>query len=213
MYAYKNLSILEKTRLVPVIVLNDATGAIPLANALCAGGIPIAEVTFRTPQAAETIRRMSAEVPEILVGAGTVHSVETAQLAVSSGARFIVTAGYNEPVVYWCMERGIDVFPGCVTPSDLERLILSGLSVAKFFPAEAYGGVKVLKAFAGPYGDIRFMPTGGITEQNLSTYLAIPSVLACGGAWMVSESLVKEGNFAAITHLCRQATAVVSTPC
>lgn len=202
---YKNLELLERIRIVPVIVLSDVEKAVPLAKSLCAGGIPIAEVTFRTAQAEEILRKMSTEVPEILVGAGTVHSVETAELAVINGARFIVTAGYNEPVVDWCVEQGIDVFPGCVTPSDLERLLLRGLHVAKFFPAEAYGGIKVLKAFAGPYSNVRFMPTGGISEQNVRDYLALPAVIACGGAWMVQEKLVSEGRFDEITELCKKA--------
>ena len=207
MYQYKNTALLEAVKLVPVLALKDADKAAPLARALCAGGVPIAEVTFRTPQAAQCIRHMTEQVPEILVGAGTVHTVETARLAVQNGARFIVTAGFNEPVADWCLEQDIDVFPGCVTPSDLERLLLKGLTVAKFFPAEAYGGVKVLKAFAGPYSDVRFMPTGGITEANLKDYLALPAVLACGGAWIAPDRLIDDGQFEEITHICRQALA------
>lgn len=209
MYSYQHAATLAQVRLVPVLVLNEPDHAPPLARALCAGNIPIAEVTFRTEHAAQCIRRMADETPEILVGAGTVHSVETAQLAVQSGAKFIVTAGFNEPVVDWCLAQGVDVYPGCVTPSDLERLLLKGLHIAKFFPAEAYGGTKVLKAFAGPYSEVRFMPTGGITESNLQDYLALPSVLACGGAWMAPQELVAKGRFEEITSLCHNGIKLV----
>lgn len=210
MYRYQHMETLEQIRLVPVLVLEDADHAVPLANALVAGGIPMAEVTFRTPAAAESIRRMAAEVPEILVGAGTVHDVKTAEAAVKSGAKFIVTPGFNEPVVDWCIANHVDVYPGCTTPSDLECLLLKGLSIAKFFPAEAYGGVKVLKAFSGPYAGLRFMPTGGITQENVGDYLALSSVIACGGAWMAPESLIQAENFAEITALCKKACAGIS---
>lgn len=205
MYLYQYAHLLEQARLVPVVVLHDAGQAIELARALCTGGIAVAEVTFRTPQAAEGIRRMASAVPEILVGAGTVHNTETAKLAVENGAKFIVTAGFNEPVVDWCIANGVDVFPGCATPSDLERLLLKGLRIAKFFPAEAVGGTKVLKAFAGPYGEVRFMPTGGIHGGNVADYLSLPSVIACGGGWMVPEPQLQAGDFAGIQAACRLA--------
>lgn len=203
------LSIIENIRFVPLVVLDDAKDAVSFARALTDGGIPIAEVTFRTAAAEETITRMSREVPEILVGAGTVHSILQAEKAVQAGARFIVTPGLNPAVVRWCQERGIPVIPGTVTPSDLEVALELGLSVCKFFPAEAYGGVKTLKALAGPYADIRFMPTGGVSTANMQDYLTLSNVLAVGGSFMAPDALVKEKKWGEITQLCRSVRAAL----
>lgn len=196
------LQIIEKTRFVPLVVLDDAEDAVPFGKALIAGGIPIAEVTFRTAAAEETIRRMS-QLPELLVGAGTVHNIAQAEAAVQAGARFIVTPGMNPAVVRWCQEHEVAVVPGTVSPADLEVALELGLSVCKFFPAEAYGGVKTLKALAGPYAGIRFMPTGGVNAKNMADYLSLPNVLAVGGSFMAPDALVKEKKWDEITALCQ----------
>lgn len=203
------IEIIKQTRFVPLVVLDDANDAVSFAKALVDGGIPIAEVTFRTAAAEETMRRMSREVPEILVGAGTVHSITQAEKAVQAGARFIVTPGLNPSVVRWCQEREIAVIPGTVTPSDLEMALELGLSVCKFFPAEAYGGVNTLKALAGPYADIRFMPTGGVNTANMRDYLALPNVLAVGGSFMAPDALVKAKKWDEISALCRSVRSAV----
>ncbi len=199
------LKFISGVGLVPVIVINDSTKAVNLARALCAGGIPVAEVTFRTEAARDAIAEMAKNVPEIIVGAGTVHSVEQAEEAVDAGAKFIVTPGFNPSVVEWCLQHNIDVFPGCSSPSDIEAAIQMGLKTVKFFPAESYGGVKTLKALSGPYGNIKFMPTGGINENNVNDYLALDNVVACGGAWMAPEKLIAESEFGQITELCKSA--------
>lgn len=210
-YSYnpKIISALEKIRLVPVIVIESAEKAVPLAKALCEGGIPIAEITFRTEAAAEAMARIAEEVPEVLLGAGSVHDAKTAESAVKSGAKFIVTAGFNEAVVDWCMSNQVDVFPGCVTPSDLERLLLKGLNIAKFFPAGCYGGTDTLKSLAGPYGNIRFIPTGGIDKNNVMSYLNLKNVLAVGGSWLTAQKLIDDGNFKEITELAREAKGII----
>lgn len=200
----KNIETIFETKLVPLVVLDDENDAVPMAKALVEGGIPIAEVTFRTAAAKAVIEKMSREVPEILVGAGTVHNVEQAEDAVNAGAKFIVTPGFNREVVQWCLDREIDVVPGTVTPSDLEQALSMGLSFCKFFPAEAYGGVKTLKALAGPYADIKFMPTGGVSEKNWKEYLALDNVVAVGGSFMTPSSLVKAKDWDGIKEICRK---------
>ena len=199
------MNVLETIRtiqLVPLIVLDDAKDAPCFAQALVNGGIPIAEVTFRTAAAEETIRKMSSEVPDILVGAGTVHTCEQAQTAVNAGAQFIVTPGMNPAVVRWCQEHEVAVIPGTVTPADLEVALQLGLSVCKFFPAEAYGGVKTLKALAGPYAEISFMPTGGVNEANMNDYLSLANVIAVGGSFMAPDARVKGKRWNEINTLC-----------
>lgn len=191
--------------IVPVVVIKDVSKAEGLAKALVAGGIPVAEVTFRTASAQAAIREIAQNVPEITVGAGTVHTVEQAKAAVEAGAKFIVTPGFVPKTVQWCVENGIPVFPGCSGPAEIEAAMEFGLSIVKFFPAEASGGIKTLKALSGPYGGIRFMPTGGINESNIGDYLKFPFVAACGGSWMVPSALVEQGDFAGVTALCRQA--------
>ncbi len=187
---------------VPLVVIDNEEDAAPLGNALVAGGIPVAEITFRTPAARKAIELMSAGVPEIIVGAGTVHSVEQAKTAVESGAKFIVTPGFNPKVINWCQEHDIEVIPGTVTPSDLEQALDMGITECKFFPAEAYGGIKTLKALAGPYADIRFMPTGGITTDNMLDYLSLQNVMAVGGSFMAPDKLIKEKEWDQISALC-----------
>lgn len=189
---------------VPLIVLENEDDAVPLGKALVSGGIPVAEVTFRTPAALKTIEAVSRQVPEILVGAGTVHSIEQAKSAVEAGAKFIVTPGLNLKVIAWCKEHGIDIIPGAVTPSDLENALEVGITTCKFFPAEAYGGIKALKALAGPYKGIKFMPTGGINENNMLDYLALENVIAVGGSFMAPDKLVKEKQWDQIALRCRE---------
>ena len=196
-------------KLVPLVVLDDAADAVPMAKALVEGGIPVAEVTFRTDAAADVIRAMAEQVPEILVGAGTVHTVAQAQTAVEAGAKFIVTPGFQPDVVRWCVEHQVDIVPGTAVPSDIEQAISFGLSVCKFFPAEAYGGVKTLKALKGPYADIRFMPTGGVSLDNMNDYLALSNVAAIGGSFMTPSAAVKAKDWAKVTEACRAALTKV----
>ena len=196
-------------KLVPLVVLDDAADAVPMAKALVEGGIPVAEVTFRTDAAADVIRAMAEQVPEILVGAGTVHTVAQAQTAVKAGAKFIVTPGFQPDVVRWCVEHQVDIVPGTAVPSDIEQAISFGLSVCKFFPAEAYGGVKTLKALKGPYADIRFMPTGGVSLDNMNDYLALSNVAAIGGSFMTPSAAVKAKDWAKVTEACRTALTKV----
>lgn len=191
--------------IVPVVKINDVEKAVPLAKALSNGGIPTAEITFRTEQAAEAIALITKEVPEMLIGAGTVLTTEQADSAISAGAKFIVSPGLNPKVVEHCLKKGVPIIPGCSNPSDIEQAIELGLDVVKFFPAEALGGVKMLKALSGPYGNVSFMPTGGIDVNNIKSYLSFSKVIACGGSWMVPENLIKQGNFEAITVLAREA--------
>lgn len=193
--------------LVPLVVLEDAADAVPYARALVKGGIPVAEVTFRTAAARDVIAAMAKEVPEILVGAGTVHTVRQAEEAVLAGARFIVTPGFQPKVVQWCLDHQVDVIPGTVSPADIEAAMDFGLSVCKFFPAQAYGGVQTLKALAGPYADIRFMPTGGVTLDNMNEYLSLPNVAAVGGSFMAPSAAVKAKDWDSLSAACRLAVA------
>ncbi len=198
-----------KYGVVPVVVLDDAKDALPLADALLEGGLPLAEVTFRTDAAEESIRQMTSQHPEMLIGAGTVLSAEQANRAVSAGAKFIVSPGTNPEVVEFCLDNNIPVTPGVCTPSEVEAGLGFGLDVLKFFPAEQAGGVAFIKAISAPYRNVKFMPTGGISPSNLKDYLSCPAVLACGGSWMVKGQLIKDGNFAEITRLCREARSLV----
>lgn len=191
--------------IVPVVVIDDVEKAVPLAKALVAGGIPCAEVTFRTAEAEEAIKRMAAEVPELIVGAGTVLTTDQADRAVAAGAKFLVSPGFNRKVVEYCNEKGYLMTPGTSRPSDVEQALECGLEVIKFFPAEAAGGLPMIKAMCGPYTNVKFMPTGGINAGNLNSYLAYDKILCCGGSWMVKGSLIKEGKFDEITKLCREA--------
>jgi 2-dehydro-3-deoxyphosphogluconate aldolase/(4S)-4-hydroxy-2-oxoglutarate aldolase len=203
------LSQIGKLRIVPVIALESAGDAAPLAEALVAGGLPIAEVTFRTAAAAESITIM-AKRGDLLVGAGTVLNVDTVKRAVDCGAKFIVSPGFNPKVVSYCVANQIPITPGTATPSDIEAALDHGLTTVKFFPAEAIGGLKLLKAVSAPYGMMNFMPTGGITPENVSEYLKFPKVLACGGSWMVTKELLAGKQFAKIAELSRQAVALAA---
>ncbi|HWT75305.1 MAG TPA: bifunctional 4-hydroxy-2-oxoglutarate aldolase/2-dehydro-3-deoxy-phosphogluconate aldolase [Mobilitalea sp.] len=193
--------------IVPVIKIDDVSKAVPLAKALCKGGMPVAEITFRTDQAESSIAIINKEVPEMLVGAGTILTVEQVDRAVQAGAKFIVSPGFNPNVVEYCVKMNIPIIPGCINPSDIERAISYGLDAVKFFPAEASGGIRMIKALSAPYDNMRFMPTGGIDTNNLNEYLSFSKVLACGGSWMVPENLLKEGNYNQITLLAKEAMA------
>ena len=194
-----------KIGIVPVVVLQDAKDAKPLANALCEGGLPCAEVTFRTAAAQESIRIMTEEFPHMLVGAGTVLTTEQVDRAVNAGAKFIVSPGLNPKVVRYCIERGIPVTPGTSNPSDVEQAMELGLEVVKFFPAEASGGILMIQSMAAPYTKMKFMPTGGIQISNMNSYLTFPKVLACGGSWMVKNELIEAGKFDTIKKLTKEA--------
>jgi 2-dehydro-3-deoxyphosphogluconate aldolase/(4S)-4-hydroxy-2-oxoglutarate aldolase len=196
---------LEKIGIVPVIKIDDVEKAVPLARALIAGGIPCAEVTFRTAQGEEAIRRIAAEVPGILLGAGTVLTTEQVDRAISAGASFIVSPGFNPKVVAHCIEKGIPVTPGCSNPSDIEQALEFGLDVVKFFPAEQAGGLDYIKAISAPYPNLKFMPTGGINAGNIARYISYEKIIACGGSWMVSPELINSGDFAKITALSQEA--------
>ena len=196
---------LGKIGIVPVIALDDAKDAKPLAEALMKGGLPCAEVTFRTAAAEESIRIISENFPDMLVGAGTVLTTEQVDRAVNAGAKFIVSPGFNRKIVEYCIGKGIPVTPGTCTPSDIEQAIECGLDVVKFFPAEPSGGLGMIKALAGPYNQLKFMPTGGINAGNICDYLAYGKILACGGSWMVNKQYVAAGEFDKIEALTREA--------
>lgn len=195
----------QKLGVVPVVVLEDEKDALPLAEALVRGGLPCAEVTFRTEAAAESIRLMSEKYPEMLVGAGTVLTTEQVDLAVEAGARFIVSPGFDPEIVDYCLEKNISVFPGCVTPSEVAQAVKRGLKVVKFFPAEQAGGIAMIKAMAAPYHNIHFMPTGGINPGNLKDYLSCDKILCCGGSWMVKGDMIRNGEFEKIQDLVKEA--------
>ena len=194
---------------VPVVVLNDAKDALPLAKALVEGGLACAEVTFRTEAAEESIRLMSEAYPEMLVGAGTVLTIDQVDRAVKAGAKFIVSPGFDPEIVDYCLENNIPVFPGCVTPSEVAQAVKRGLKVVKFFPAEQAGGIAMIKAMAAPYTMVKFMPTGGINTKNLADYLSCDKILCCGGSWMVKGDMIKAGEFDKICTMAKEAVAKV----
>ncbi len=196
---------------VPVVVLNNADDAVPLADALIKGGLPCAEVTFRTDAAEESIRRICESFPDMLVGAGTVLTTEQVERAHKAGAKFIVSPGFDPEIIDCCISIGLPVLPGCITPSEIAQAVKRGLKVVKFFPAEQSGGVAMIKAMAAPYSMVKFMPTGGISTKNLADYLSCDKILCCGGSWMVKEDLIKSGSFDKITDMTREATALASS--
>lgn len=199
---------LKKIGIVPVVKTNRAETAVGLAKALSRGGLPAAEITFRTDAAAEAIQLIAKEVPEIFVCAGTVLHVENAEKAVKAGAKAIISPGTNLEVVRWCKSHSVPVIPGCATPTEVEACMREGLELVKLFPAEVVGGVKMLKALAGPYASMQFMPTGGINTKNVGEYLALKNVVACGGSWIVPEKLLDEERFDEIEALAREAAAL-----
>ena len=196
---------IEETRIIPVVVIEDKKDAAALADALCGGGIKCAEVTFRTAAARDAIRIMSETHPDMFVGAGTVLTTEQVDEALVAGAKFIVSPGLNPEVVRYCRDKDVTVIPGIMTPTEIEQALSLGLEVVKFFPAEAAGGLKMIKAMSVPYGNVRFMPTGGINASNIAEYLAFPKIIACGGSWMVSKDLIRDGKFDEIKRLTQEA--------
>ncbi len=203
------LTKIGKIGIVPVVALDRAEDALPLGKALMIGGIPCAEVTFRTAAAKESISIMTSNFPDMLVGAGTVLTCKQVDEAVAAGAKFIVSPGLNPEVVKYCVDKGIPVTPGVATPSEVEQAIGLGLDVVKFFPAEAAGGLPMIKAMSAPYTSMKFMPTGGINKDNIATYLAFNKVLACGGSFMVDKKLIAAGRFDEVTRLSREAVDAV----
>ena len=195
----------EDFGVVPVVVLDDVKDALPLAKALTEGGLPCAEITFRTEAAEESIKVMAEAYPDMVVGAGTVLTIEQVNAAVKAGAKFIVSPGFDPEIVDYCLEKEIPIFPGCVTPSEVAQAVKRGLKVVKFFPAEPAGGVAMIKAMAAPYHQLRFMPTGGIGTQNLKDYLGFDKIICCGGSWMVKGDLIKNGEFEKICKLTKEA--------
>ncbi len=205
------MSIVERARgigIVPVISLPKLEDALPLAEALLEGGCGCAEITFRTAAAAEAIARIRSRFPEILLGAGTVLTAGQAETAINSGAEFIVSPGTNPTVVDYCLSKGVTIFPGVCTPTEIEIALSKGVDVLKFFPAEQMGGVKFLQAICAPYKNVRFIPTGGIDTKNIGHYLALPQVVACGGSWMVKPELFEAGDFAMVKQLAGEAVAL-----
>ncbi len=196
---------IQEIRIVPVIALDNVNSAAPLAEALCEGGIPCAEVTFRTDAAEEAIHIMASQYPQMLVGAGTVLTTEQACRAVGAGAKFIVSPGLDLDVVKYCLEKNIPFFPGCATPTEIIKAKKAGISVIKFFPAELYGGIRALKTFAEVFPDIKIMPTGGINLDNMAEYLKCSNVCACGGSFIVNKELLNKHDFNAIKELAKEA--------
>jgi 2-dehydro-3-deoxyphosphogluconate aldolase/(4S)-4-hydroxy-2-oxoglutarate aldolase len=205
----KTFEALSRIGVVPVITIDRPQDAVPLARALLNGGIGCAEITFRTASAEEAIQRIGGECHEMLVGAGTVLTVQQAEQAVRAGAQYIVAPGFDAAVVEWCLGNGVPVLPGVATPTEINMALARGVKLLKFFPAEEIGGVRMLKTLHAPYQEVQFIPTGGINARNLAEYLALPNVVACGGSWMATESMISEGRFDEIARLSREARAIV----
>ena len=200
---------IERCGVVPVVVLDRPEDAVPTAQAMLRGGIDVMEITFRTAAAPEAIRSVSESVPEMLVGAGTVVTLEQCRRAVDCGAKFIVSPGFDEEVVRWCVENDVAVCPGCVTPTEITAALRYGLSVVKFFPANVYGGLAGMKALSAPFGGVRFIPTGGVAAANLKEYASAPFVCAVGGSWICPKKEIAAGNFDAVEALCLEARRIV----
>lgn len=200
-----SLKRLAASAVVPVVVLDDAKDAVTTAKALLAGGVDVMEITFRTAAAADSIKAVAESCPDMLVGAGTVITLAQCRKAVECGAKFIVAPGFDEEVVRWCVENGVAVTPGCVTPTEIMAAMKLGLNVVKFFPAGVYGGLSAMKALSGPFGGIKFIPTGGVNTQNIGEFIAAPFIHAVGGSWVCPKADIAAGNFDKITELCAQA--------
>jgi len=203
------LKLIEGYGIVPVVRIEKAEDALPLGNALREGDLPLAEITFRTAAAEEVRGTLTQQAPELIVGAGTVLTIEQARAAIGAGARFVVSPGFNPKVVSFCLDRGVPVIPGVNSPSQIEAAFECGLRVLKFFPAEESGGAAFLKAVAAPYEGIRFIPTGGINPANLISYLSLKNVIACGGSWMVKPEWISAGKFAEIAQRTREAVRLL----
>lgn len=199
------LTRLSNCGVVPVVVISDAKDALPTAQAMLAGGVDVMEITLRTAAGLDAIRAVAQGCPEICVGAGTVLTLEQAKAAVEAGAKFIVCPGFDAELVRWCVDNGVAVTPGCVTPTEITQALAMGLKVLKFFPANVYGGLPAMKALSGPFGDVKFIPTGGVSDKNLSEYVSVPYVHAVGGSWLCAKADIDAGNFEKITRLCKEA--------
>jgi len=203
------LAVIGKFRILPIVAIKNAKDAIPLADALIAGGLPLVEVTFRTDAAEEAIRAIAAR-GDMLVGAGTVITVNQAEKAIAAGAQFLVSPGFDAEIVSFSLEKGIPITPGICTPSEMMAAMKLGLTTLKFFPAEAYGGLKTLKAISAPLASVKFIPTGGVNTKNLAEYLAFPKVLACGGTWLATSEMIEQERFEEITGLCKEAVLIAA---
>ena len=199
------LSKLAAAGVVPVVVLDEVKDAVPTAKAMLAGGIDVMEITFRTAAAPECIKAVAENCPDMLVGAGTILNLEQCKLAVQMGAKFIVSPGFDANVVGWCIENGIAVTPGCVTPTEITAAVNMGLKVVKFFPANVYGGLNAMKNLSAPFGGVKFMPTGGVNTANIREYISAPFIHAVGGSWVCPKDAIQAGDFAKITQLCKDA--------
>jgi len=200
---------LKQSGVVPVVVLDDAKDALPIAKALLAGDVDVMEITFRTAAAADSIKAVAENCPDMLVGAGTVVTLDQCKQALECGAKFIVAPGFDPEVVAWCVERNVPITPGCVTPTEIMAARKLGLNVVKFFPAGVYGGLKAMKALSAPFGGIKFIPTGGVDAKNLKEYLEAPFVHAVGGSWLCPKKEIAAGNFDVVTALCSEAIEIV----
>ncbi len=198
---------LARAGVVPVVVIDDAKDAVPTANAMVAGGIDVMEITFRTAAAPEAIKAVAENCPDMLVGAGTILNVEQCKLAIEMGAQFIVSPGFDADVVRYCIENGVTVTPGCVTPTEITAAVNMGLKVIKFFPANIYGGLNAMKNLSAPFVGVKFMPTGGVNAANVKEYIDAPFIHAVGGSWVCPKSDIAAGNFDKITALCKEARA------
>ena len=196
---------LARAGVVPVVVIDDAKDAVPTANAMVAGGIDVMEITFRTAAAPEAIKAVAENCPDMLVGAGTILNVEQCKLAIEMGAQFIVSPGFDADVVRYCIENGVTVTPGCVTPTEITAAVNMGLKVVKFFPANVYGGLNAMKNLSAPFGGVKFMPTGGVNTANIKEYISAPFIHAVGGSWICPKDAIKSGEFEKITQLCKEA--------
>ena len=195
---------LKNSAIVPVVVIEDAKDAVATANAMAAGGVDVMEITFRTAAAPDAIRAVAENCPNVVPGAGTIITLEQCKLAIECGAKFIVSPGFNEEVVKYCVDNGVAVCPGCVTPTEIMAAMKYGLKVVKFFPANVYGGLSAMKNLAGPFGGIQFLPTGGVNAKNIKEYLDAPYVFAVGGSWVCPKADISAGNFEKITALCKE---------
>lgn len=203
------MSQIKQTGIVPVVKLNDVSKAIPLCNALLAGGINVAEVTFRTEQAPDVIKKISNECKNMIVGAGTIINVEQAKKAIDCGAKFIVSPGFSKDIVLFCQSQNVPVIPGCITPTEIMQAIECGLDVVKFFPAKEFGGLATMKSLSAPFAQIKFMPTGGVSLDNLKEFISAKFIVACGGTYMVKEDLINNEKYDEITKLSKQSTDII----
>lgn len=196
---------MKSSIIVPVVVIENAKDAVPTAKALLAGGINVMEITLRTAAAIDSIKNVAAECPDMIVGVGTVLNLDQAKQAVDAGAKFIVSPGFDEETVKWCVEKGIDVAPGCVTPTEIMAARKLGLRVVKFFPANVYGGLNAIKNLSAPFTDMQFIPTGGVNTENIAEFVANKAIFAVGGSWVCKKDDISAGNFDKITELCKEA--------